>query len=74
VKERAGQPLELIVVGNDFLSRTQKAQQLRERIEVKKLLHRKGNGNQIEEAGSESQRPHVFSHMWNIAPLQIQAI
>jgi hypothetical protein len=22
--------------------------------------------------GSESQRPHVFSHMWNIGPIQMQ--
>jgi hypothetical protein len=27
-----------------------------------------------EVSGSESQRPHVFSHMWNIDPIQIQAI
>jgi hypothetical protein len=27
-----------------------------------------------EVSGSEIQRPHVFSHMWNIDPIQIQAI
>jgi hypothetical protein len=32
VQERAGKTLEGIGIGNDFLSRTQKAQQLRERI------------------------------------------
>jgi hypothetical protein len=24
--------------------------------------------------GSASQRPHAFSHMWNIDPIQIQEI
>jgi hypothetical protein len=33
VQERAGNTMEAIVIGNDFLSRTQVAQQLRERIE-----------------------------------------
>jgi hypothetical protein len=33
VEERPGNTLELIGIGNDFLSRTQKAQQLRERID-----------------------------------------
>jgi hypothetical protein len=33
VQERAGNTLELIGIGNDFLNRTQKAQQLRERID-----------------------------------------
>jgi hypothetical protein len=32
VQERAGKILELIGIGNDFLNRTQMAQQLRERI------------------------------------------
>jgi hypothetical protein len=32
VQERAGHTLELISIGNDFLNRTQMAQQLRERI------------------------------------------
>jgi hypothetical protein len=56
VQERAGNILELIGIGTDFLNRTQLAQQLRERIDkwnyVKlKKLHNKRNGNQIEEAG-----------------------
>jgi hypothetical protein len=33
VQERAGNMLELIGIGNDFLNRTEIAQQLRERIE-----------------------------------------
>jgi hypothetical protein len=33
VQERAGNTLELIGIGNNFLNRTQKAQQLRERID-----------------------------------------
>jgi hypothetical protein len=33
VKERTGNTLELIDTGNDFLNRTQMAQQLRERID-----------------------------------------
>jgi hypothetical protein len=33
VQERAGSILELIGIGNDFLNRTQMAQQLRERID-----------------------------------------
>jgi hypothetical protein len=33
VQERAGQTLELIGIGNDFLNRTQNTQQLRERID-----------------------------------------
>jgi hypothetical protein len=33
VQERAGDKLELISIGNDFLTRTQMAQQLRERID-----------------------------------------
>jgi hypothetical protein len=32
VQERAGNALELIGIGNDFLSRTQKAQQLKEKL------------------------------------------
>jgi hypothetical protein len=54
VQERAGNTLELIDIGNDFLSRTQMAQQLRERIDkwdyikLKGSAHKK-NGHQIEE-------------------------
>jgi hypothetical protein len=33
VQEIAGNTMELISIGNDFLNRTQKAQQLRERID-----------------------------------------
>jgi exo-beta-1,3-glucanase (GH17 family) len=33
VQERAGDTLELIAIGNNFLNRTQMAQQLRERID-----------------------------------------
>jgi hypothetical protein len=33
VKERAGNTLELIGIGNDFQNRTQMAEQLRERID-----------------------------------------
>jgi hypothetical protein len=33
VQERAGNTLELISIGNDFLNRTQMAHQLRERID-----------------------------------------
>jgi hypothetical protein len=48
VQERAGSILELIGIGNDFLNRTQMAQQLWERIDEwdyinKKLLHNKRN-------------------------------
>jgi hypothetical protein len=51
VQERAGNTLELIGISNDFLNRTQMAQQLRERIDkwdymkLKKLLHNKRNGH-----------------------------
>jgi hypothetical protein len=42
-------------IGNNFLNRTQMTQQLREGIDmgiqkIKKLLHNKRNGHQIEEA------------------------
>jgi hypothetical protein len=56
VQERAGNTLEAISIGNDFLNRTQIAQQLRERIDkwdyikLKWILHNKRNGHQIEEA------------------------
>jgi hypothetical protein len=43
VQERAGNTLELIGTGNDFLNRTQKAQQMG-LYEIKKLLHNKRNG------------------------------
>jgi hypothetical protein len=33
VQEKAGNALEIIDIGNDFLNRTQKAQQLRETID-----------------------------------------
>jgi hypothetical protein len=33
IQERVGHTLELIDIGNDFLTRTQKAQQLRERMD-----------------------------------------
>jgi hypothetical protein len=41
LQERAGNTLEAISIGNDLLSRTQAAQQLREKINkwVKKPLH-----------------------------------
>jgi hypothetical protein len=44
VQERAVNTLEAIVIGKDFLNRTPAAQQLRERMEIKKLLHNKRNG------------------------------
>jgi hypothetical protein len=50
VYKRSGNTLEAIGIGKDFLSRTQVAQQLRERIDkwhdmkLKKLLHNKKNG------------------------------
>jgi hypothetical protein len=50
VQERAGNTQEAIDIGNDFLSRTQVAQQLREKTQqmelhkTKKLLHNKRNG------------------------------
>jgi hypothetical protein len=57
VEKRAENTLEAIGIGNDFLSKTQMAQQLRERIDKwdymklkKKLLHNKRNGHKIEEA------------------------
>jgi hypothetical protein len=49
-QKRAGNTLELIGIGNDFLKRTQMPQQLRERIDkwyyikIKKLLYHKRNG------------------------------
>jgi hypothetical protein len=56
VQERTGNTLELIGIGNDFLSRTQMVQLLRERIDkcdYMKLisLHNKRNGHQILQAG-----------------------
>jgi hypothetical protein len=50
VWERAGNTLEAIGIGKDFLNRTPAVQQLRERMEkmglheIKKLLHNKRNG------------------------------
>jgi hypothetical protein len=49
VQERAGNTLEVIVIGKDFLNRTPAAQQLRERMDkwdfIKlKTLHNKRNG------------------------------
>jgi hypothetical protein len=50
VQERTRNILEIIVTGNDFVSRTQVAQQLKERLdkmglyEIKNLLHNKING------------------------------
>jgi hypothetical protein len=41
VQERAGNTLELIGIGNDFLSRTQMAQQLRERIDKQDYMKSK---------------------------------
>jgi hypothetical protein len=47
VHERAGNTLEAIGIGNDFLNRSETAQQLRERMdkmvlhEIKKFLHNK---------------------------------
>jgi hypothetical protein len=48
--KRAGKSLETIGIAKDFLSRTQAAQQLRERMDkcdymkLKKFLHNKRNG------------------------------
>jgi hypothetical protein len=54
VQERVGCTLELIDIGNDFLTRTQLAQQLIESIDKglqeTKKLHNKRNGHQTEEA------------------------
>jgi hypothetical protein len=46
VQERAGNTLEVIGIGKDFLNRTPAAQQLREMglHKTKKLLHNKRNG------------------------------
>jgi hypothetical protein len=49
IQEKAENALEAIAIGNDFLSRMQKAQQLRKDQqmglhEIKKLLHSKRNG------------------------------
>jgi hypothetical protein len=50
VYKRAGNTLETVGIGKDFLSRIPVAQQLRERVgqmglhEIKKLLHKKRNG------------------------------
>jgi hypothetical protein len=50
VQERAGNTLEVVGIGRDFLNRTPAAQQLKERMEkwdfikLKKLLHNKRNG------------------------------
>jgi hypothetical protein len=51
-QERERNTLEVIDIGKDFISKTQAAQQLRERIdiwemglhEIKKILHNKRNG------------------------------
>jgi hypothetical protein len=56
VQERAGNTLELVGIGKDFLNRTQMAEQLKERIDkweyikTKKVLHNKRNCHQTEEA------------------------
>jgi hypothetical protein len=48
VQEGAGNTLELVGIGKDFLNTTAAAQQLRERMDkwdyIKKLLHNKRNG------------------------------
>jgi hypothetical protein len=49
VQKRAGNTLEVIGIGKDFLNRTPAAQQLREIVDkwdlkTKKLLHNKRNG------------------------------
>jgi hypothetical protein len=50
IHKGAGNTLEVIDIGKDFLNRTAAAQQLRERmdkwdfIKIKKLLHSKRNG------------------------------
>jgi hypothetical protein len=59
VQERARQTLELIHISNDFLNRTKRAQQLRGRIDymkLKRLLHSKRNGHQIEEGSTQNVR------------------
>jgi hypothetical protein len=56
VQERAGNTLELVGIGKDFLNRTQMAEQLKERIDkweyikTKKVLHNKRNCHQTEAA------------------------
>jgi microsomal dipeptidase-like Zn-dependent dipeptidase len=53
MRKRAGHTLELVGIGSDFLNGTQKAQQLKERIDkwdYMKKLHNERNGYQIEEA------------------------
>jgi hypothetical protein len=55
VHERTGNTLEGRVTGNDFISRTQMAKQLRKRIDkwdykkLKNLLHKQRNDHHIEE-------------------------
>jgi hypothetical protein len=46
VQERAGNALELIDIGNDFLNRTQKAQQLIERIDKWDYMKLKASAQQ----------------------------
>jgi hypothetical protein len=52
VQERAGNILEFIGIGNNFLNRAPMAQQLRKKLtnrrvhEIKKVLYSKGNGHQ----------------------------
>jgi hypothetical protein len=49
VQDRAVNTLDLISIGNDFPNRTQMVQQQRGLYEIKKLIHNKRNGHQIEE-------------------------
>jgi hypothetical protein len=62
VQERAGNTLELIGIGNNFLNKTQMAQQLGEKIDrwdymkFKKLLYDKRNGHRLKRQLTEWEK------------------
>jgi hypothetical protein len=58
VQERAGNTLELIGIGKDFLNRTQMAQQLRERIDTWNYIKLQIFGT-TKEMISKLKRPHT---------------
>jgi hypothetical protein len=61
VQERAGNTLEAIGIGKDFLNRIQKTQQVRERIDKwtawnLKLLHNKRNTSNLKRLSTEWEK------------------
>jgi hypothetical protein len=62
VQERAGNTLEAIGISNDFLSRTQMAQQLRERFDKWDFMKVK-NGHQIERLSPNRRKSLPAIHL-----------